>query len=95
VSSAPFGFQPSSSLVVARQVRMAGSEFQLRIFGAGSVLEQPNRVKRVHSAMFAAGSGCAACGPVATMPCGNFLSAGKIHKFAQYANLAAGVLFYP
>jgi len=73
---------------------MAGSEFQLRIFGAGSVLEQPNRVKRVHAAMFAAGNGCAACGPVATMPCGNFLSADKIHKFAQYANFAAGVFFF-
>ena len=57
MSSAPFGFQPFSSLVVAQQVRMAGSEFQLQIFGAGSVMEQPNRVKRVHAAMFAAGSG--------------------------------------
>ena len=94
MSSAPFGFQPSSSLVVARQVQMAGSESQLRIFGAGSVMEQPNRVKRVHAAMFAAGSGCAACRPVATMPGGNFLSAGKIHKFVQYANLTAGILFY-
>jgi len=72
---------------------MAGSESQLRIFGAGSVLEQPNRVKRVHAAMFAAGSGCAACRPVATMPCGNFLNAGEIRKFAQYANLAFGVFF--
>jgi len=95
VSSAPFGSRPSSSLVVTRHVRMADSESQLQIFGVGSVLEQPNRVKRVHAAMFAAGSGCAACGPVATMPCGNFLNAGKIRKFAQCANLAAGVSFYP
>jgi len=62
---------------------MAGSESQLRIFGAGSVLEQPNRVKRVHAAMFAAGSGCAACRLVATMPCGNFLNAGKIRASSR------------